>query len=285
MTGFESEIAAFRQRLVAAGLGRFSDSLVQMARPSVRLIADCAVRVEVGASRLGGLPDLPSARRWPRNDGVPLSFIAQVNLADVAPYDAEGVVPRDGLLSFFYAAVTQDAWGFDPADRGSAVVIHTPAHAWLERRQRPEDLSEDGVFHAIGLRFRREMTYAPWESFDVESLGMSREELFAYADLLDSAETTVHRLLGHPDPVQGDMQIECQLATNGLYCGDATGYDDPRARTLRGGASEWRLLLQIDSDDQASMMWGDVGRIYYWIKQSDLLSRDWNLSWLILQCS
>jgi uncharacterized protein YwqG len=141
------------------------------------------------------------------------------------------------------------------------------------------------VFQAVGLRPQRELTFAPWESFDVESLGMSREQRFAYADLFDNGETTVHRLLGHPDPVQGDMQLECQLVTNGLYCGDSTGYQDPRAKTLRGGASEWWLLLQIDSEDQASMMWGDVGRIYYWINQSDLLSRDWELSWLILQCS
>lgn len=152
MTGFESQVAVFRQRLVAAGLGRFSDSLVQMARPSVRLVADCAVRVEVCASRLGGLPDLPSATGWPRNDGGPLSFIAQVNLADVASYDSEGVLPCDGLLSFFYAAVAQGGWGFDPADRGSAVVIHTPAHTATEQRERPDDLSDDGVFHPIGLR-------------------------------------------------------------------------------------------------------------------------------------
>jgi uncharacterized protein YwqG len=32
------------------------------------------------------------------------------------------------------------------------------------------------------------------------------------------------------------------------------------------------------------MMWGDVGRIYYWIKHPDLIARDWELSWLILQC-
>jgi uncharacterized protein YwqG len=32
------------------------------------------------------------------------------------------------------------------------------------------------------------------------------------------------------------------------------------------------------------MMWGDVGRLYYWIKQSDLHERNWELVWLILQC-
>ena len=285
MTGFDGEVAAFRRRLEAAGLGRFADPLVQMARPSVRLVADSALPVEARtASRLGGAPDLPPAIAWPRNDDEPLSFIAQVNLADVASYESEGILPRDGLLSFFYDAVTQGAWGFDPADHGSAAVIYTPAHVATEHRERPADLADDGVFRALGLRPSAELTFAPWESFDVESLGMSRAERFAYADLFDSQDATIHRLLGHADPVQGDMQVECQLVTNGLYCGDSTGYQDPRASELRGGAAEWRVLLQIDSQDDAEMMWGDVGRIYYWIKHSDLLSRDWDLSWLVLQC-
>ncbi|WTK84008.1 YwqG family protein [Kribbella sp. NBC_01510] len=124
-----------------------------MARPSVRLVADAVLPVEaLAASRLGGAPDLPPAITWPRNDDEPLSFIAQVNLADVAAYDSEGVLPRAGLLSFFYDAVTQDAWGFDPADHGSAAVIYTSAHVATEHREPPADLADDGVFRALGLR-------------------------------------------------------------------------------------------------------------------------------------
>jgi uncharacterized protein YwqG len=81
------------------------------------------------------------------------------------------------------------------------------------------------------------------------------------------------------------MQLECQLVTHGLYCGDATGYRDPRAETLRPGAADWRLLLQIDSDEHAGMMWGDVGRIYYWMREEDLAAAAWDTAWLILQCA
>jgi len=284
MTGFEIERAAFRERLGAAGLGKYADQLVEMARPSVRLLPDAAAPVNDPASRLGGTPDLPASTSWPRNDDDLLSFIAQVNLADIAPHDSGGLLPRDGLLSFFYDAVTQSAWGFDPADHGSAAVIYSPAHATTELREPPASLSGEGVFKAIGLRPQAELTFAPWESFDVERLGMSRDEGFAYAELFHDQDDMIHRLLGHPDPVQGDMQVECQLVTNGLYCGDSTGYQDPRAQDLRGGAAEWRLLMQVDSQDEAEMMWGDVGRLYYWIKNSDLAARDWELSWLILQC-
>jgi uncharacterized protein YwqG len=28
-------------------------------------------------------------------------------------------------------------------------------------------------------------------------------------------------------------------------------------------AARWRLLVQVASDDDAGMMWGDVGQLYY----------------------
>ncbi len=33
------------------------------------------------------------------------------------------------------------------------------------------------------------------------------------------------------------------------------------------------------------MMWGDVGRIYFWITEDALAAADWQDCWLILQCS
>jgi Domain of unknown function (DUF1963) len=73
-----------------------------------------------------------------------------------------------------------------------------------------------------------------------------------------------------------DMRLECQLATNGIFCGDGTGYRDPRLEALRPGAADWRLLLQIDSEDGVDMMWRNVGRIFNWIKHADLPDRNGN---------
>jgi len=63
------------------------------------------------------------------------------------------------------------------------------------------------------------------------------------------------------------------------------GSSDPRAAKLEPDAVEWRLVLQIDSEDDAGMMWGDVGRIYYWMHHDDLVHRRWERAHLILQCS
>lgn len=59
-----------------------------------------------------------------------------------------------------------------------------------------------------------------------------------------SSDPPVHRFLGHPDPMKGEMQLECQLAANCL---------------LGLGALDWCLLLQVDSQDEARMVQGDAG--------------------------
>jgi uncharacterized protein YwqG len=72
--------------------------------------------------------------------------------------------------------------------------------------------------------------------------------------------------------------------TNGLYCGNETGYRDKRAAQLADGADDWQLLFQLDSDDKADMMWGDAGRLYYWIRKQELARQSFDNTWTILQC-
>ena len=284
------ELPEYSQRIDGAGLEAHRDALVRAALPSVRLVATgSADAAPVGTSRLGGLPDLPLTTEWPTKNGKPLSFIAQVNLDDVHPFDDEALLPDSGVLSFFYDAISQSAWGFSPADRGSSAVIYSPPGATLIRRDAPESLDDAATFEPVRLTPKREMTFVPWESFTAEAVGMSRAETFQYAEIFwddqqDDGVDLVHRLLGHPDHVQGDMQVECQLATNGLDCGSPGGYLDPRTAALRAGAGEWRLLLQVDSEEAAGMMWGDAGRIYFWIRREDLLAQRFDQSWLVLQC-
>ena len=67
-----------------------------------------------------------------------------------------------------------------------------------------------------------------------------------------------HHLFGYPSPGGNDMDLECQLVSNGLYCGNASGYNNPQAKQLRAGRSDWILLLQLDTDDDAGMMWETV---------------------------
>src|SRR5947209_1881972 len=94
---------------VAAGLSRLLKDSDFLSRPSIRLLT---TRVDessfpIGASKIGGVPDLPADIAWPQCHGLPQSFLAQIHLADIASYERESLLPHRGLLWFFYDAQQQ----------------------------------------------------------------------------------------------------------------------------------------------------------------------------------
>ncbi|HTW78741.1 MAG TPA: DUF1963 domain-containing protein [Terracidiphilus sp.] len=73
--------------------------------------------------------------------------------------------------------------------------------------------------------------------------------------------------------------------TNGLYCGDSSGYKDPRRAELEPGAPDWQLLMQFDSDEsRLGWMWSDAGRVHFWARMQQIAAVDFTDSWAILQC-
>jgi len=68
------------------------------------------------------------------------------------------------------------------------------------------------------------------------------------------------------------------------------GRNDGRLRycacqALAPGADQWRMLLQIDSDENAMFEWGDCGQLFFWITEDALNRRAFDEVWMILQCS
>jgi uncharacterized protein YwqG len=226
-----------------------------------------------GRSHLGGTAELPAGTPRPS-----LALIAQLYLEELAPFDREGLLPRSGSIVFFYDDEEQP-WGFDPADRDGASAVFVPDGA-------PTEATSDAQFHELLLEPIADLTVPPLGSPQLEPLGLNESEVDAYIDLLSDLEGELSdRCLGYPDEIQGDMQLEAQLVTHGIYVGDPSGYEGPRAEELAPGAADWRLLLQVDSHEEIGMCWGDLGRIYYWITEEDLRRGAFGASWLILQCT
>jgi uncharacterized protein YwqG len=281
-----------RERLIAAGLAEtLADKLSALAQEAVRFTTQPAAEgtgAAVGVSRLGGAPDLPEGFAWPLWKQRPLTFLGQLNLGDVSRFSCCAPLPQSGILSLFYDP-EQEAWGFDPRDRGSWLVHYEPNITVLRSTPSQGEASV-APFVPCSLSPVEVLTLPEPDSLAVEDLDLSSQDRDRYYGVLDAwhedwVDEPKHQLLGHPSAIQGEMQLECQLVTNGLFCGDPSGYEDPRAASLRPGAREWRLLLQLDSDDHAEMMWGDAGRLYFWLTQDALRRRAFREAWMILQCS
>ncbi|GGG54354.1 hypothetical protein GCM10011378_33140 [Hymenobacter glacieicola] len=231
---------------------------------------------------MGGTPDLPPGCQWPteQDSQKPLSFIAQINLAKVSGCDEQGLLPRQGLLSFFYSA-EQEAWGYDSKDRDKfKVLYYEGSPSELHRVSFPDTLAEDARFEACTLTPQLEISLPSWDNNLLDFLTESEQE-----NLFDLEERNINKLFGHADTIQSSMELECELVTNGIYCGDPSGYALPQAKELEPNAVNWRLLLQVDSnEDECGMMWGDAGRLYFWIREQDLKTQNFDASWVILQC-
>lgn len=251
-----------------------------LAKPAVHL----CLSDEPGRSHVGGQPRLPSGTRWPSNKGVPLGFLASLSLAEIHDTLSIDWLPRSGALLFFYDLKEQSS-GSDPADKGWA-VLH------VEDSDEPAPVQDippaDGPcipFRWLSLHAITSLPTCEHDSLNPLLLtGAEFDELDRLKDL-SFKDLPKHQLGGHPSPVQGDdMELEAQLASHGLFCGNGRGYADPRAAELRIGATDWRLLLQFDTDDELDVMWGDVGTLYFWIPEAAARAGDFDKTWLILQC-
>ncbi|MEV4139671.1 YwqG family protein [Dactylosporangium sp. NPDC049742] len=255
--------------------------------PSVRLTGGGACAPDSRGTRLGGEALAGDGFVWPRTDGGrALTVIAQLDCdeinATLGGGGGPGVLPAGALLTFFYDAVEMEGWGYDPGHRQHWRVVVSDA-ATARPVVAPEGTE---AFGAVACVPRRVLTIPDrWEPA-VERLrehgrgAVSR--LYDRVGVKDEAPR--HRVFGWPELVQGPMQLECQLAADGISVGGPEGYDDPRVEGLREGAADWVLLLQIDSDDAAGWMWGDVGTLYYWIRSQDLAAGDFTRIWGIGQC-
>ncbi|WP_338754344.1 DUF1963 domain-containing protein [Bacillus sp. FJAT-52991] len=100
----------------------------------------------------------------------------------------------------------------------------------------------------------------------------------------ETTEQTTHRIDGHSDTIQGDMYLQCQLVTKSLYCGDSTAYNHPLRKELEPHVKDWHLLLQLDSEDDLGYLWGDSGKLYFWIRKEDCKNKKFDKAWTVLQC-
>ena len=235
-------------------------------------------------SKIGGHPDLPGYAQWPNLNGQPLSFVAQIRLADLQQFDSEKLLPRQGMLWFFYDA-EQETFGEQPEDRhGWSILFDNSSATSLRRLPPPAGLQAASIFQACSLTPQNELTLALQPDLELPGYAWSDEEQLAYEEVLETFQTPTerslphHRLLGYPNTIQDDMRIQCQLVSNGI-----TDSNDPRAALLEAGAADWLLLLQIDSDAFAKMRWANNGMLYYWIRRDDLQAQRFEKSWLVLQ--
>src|SRR5215467_1105764 len=125
--------------LAQAGLGEWSPRLAAAARPAVILEPgplEEGADAPIGASRLGGMPDLPPDVSWPWRPALsgrtvfadhaerpwPLTFVAQIDFAEVHSAGGLEGAPSSGRLLFFCDPILEP-WGWSSDNKSCASVM------------------------------------------------------------------------------------------------------------------------------------------------------------------
>jgi uncharacterized protein (TIGR02996 family) len=220
--------------------------------------------IPVGASKVGGCPDLPAGTTWPTNDDNVMAFLAQWNLDELAASPAASPLPRTGLLSFFVdlQPYLDDVYDEPPPGR----VLYTPDTGDLVRLKAPKELPKECRLKPCAVTFSERATVPGIDTVALKQAGVKREadeEEYAefFADVLEDGVVPVHGphlLLGNYQPVQEDpVQFKKD--------------------------KDWVLLTQINRDSACELEVGDGGAFYFLIRRGHLAAQKFDKVYAELQ--
>lgn len=191
-------------------------------------------------SQFGGDPYFEINNEWPHSrNGNPLTFIFQVfNEVDIALPD------HIALIQLFYDF---DEFPWDTEDDGWLVKVFTQLNKdSVIHIRKPEALSKSKYCE---ISFQNIESLPDWEGIDSFckfssnlSCVLNEDEPWGHY------QTTVEKLIGEQD-------FQSQL------CGYPKFVQGNCIPTDNNG-KPYDLLFQIDSEDNAGLMWGDTGQIY-----------------------
>lgn len=262
------------------GLSAYKNELIKAVLPAIGFYYDYGAS-ELGLSKLGGKAFVPNDFEWPKRNDRFNDFLLQIDLSDVSQIPVSKLLPSHGLLSFFYD-LDNMPFGDDPADFN---VFYFPNLDILGEKENP---NIEFQIKEIPLKFFPLKTVPCYGSRAGDKLEEKFREEKKWDEYLDFSyeypasfcpveSPYIHQLLGHSANVQGDMQEEAQLITNGV---DVTECNNPKIEHLKDGIKDWLLLLQLDMSD----FFGFGCSIYYWIRKQDLAAQNFDKVWMTPQC-
>ncbi len=235
-----------------------TDEILRLLQPCVG-IQSTGKTLDYGidkqASKLGGSPYLPEGIDWPAFNGIPLGFLAQINLAEIPPYAAKKALPSSGILYFFSAYGWGEHFPWDEVGNpeASKVIYFNGDLGTLKYMPVPDGMPVGGIYDVCKVRFLDEWSL-PRSEEDARdpvliSLDWSEDEyeqfddmVFGLNDLYTALGTGDHQLLGY-----------CQTIQNTIT------------------ESGERLLIEIGCDYMGTgFAWGDGGNLFFIIPENDL---------------
>lgn len=258
------------------------DYLKETVRQGIRLSKkEMETYNEIGVSRIGGDPDLPATVKWPVNsDGIPMTFLAQLQLIELVPHDVSALLPAKGML-YFFVGVDEPAYGIEH----KVIYLSDDNLQEANRYHSPEVTALESEFTGYRVSARPTMEPPNYGYVDYDIVEDDEHDYEQYEELcfelndVNSGDLAV--MFGYPSTQHGDCEYEAALH---LLTGHKYNYsiesaleqitdhfqgDSDRAKQE---VEDTVLLLALDSDQDVGFCWWDAGELQFFIQKEDLLA-------------
>lgn len=247
----DSHFDKYREELNELGLMTFSD-LENLVEPIIRTTTKIEILPASRShdnsqlnSHFGGYPYFEKGEKWPiTKKGKHLDFIFQIfNNSDLTLPD------HIELIQFYY---NWEEFPWDTENDGWLVKIYEKTiKENIELIEKPNELEKSKYCE---INFKSTKSLPDWEGINLHEKDASKLSCVLNEDEpWESYDQIVTKLIGEQD-------YQSQLGGYPKWVqGESTPTDSE--------GNPMKLLFQIDSEENAELMWGDVGLIYVFYEQ------------------
>lgn len=265
--------------------------LLSMIKPAIgiRTSKSSDHDLAVGASKIGGRPDLPLSFTWPLYKDEPLTFCAQYNCAELTHFDPGHVLPSAGMI-YVFIYIDKNYPGF-LNNKASYKVIYADA-AHLGRSEFPGGYFEEGIFETACIDFYEFFTIPDEENYKLAKMKKWNDYFDAAhekaTDIINAVtgktDNRHHQLLGDDRSVQSSVVF--YFAERALDIRTQEAYERHKAE-LNEMQKEFMLLLQLDCHDQNTNLskFGGSMVIYFGLKPAELKGLQFDQAVMAFQSS
>lgn len=221
------------------------EALLTVLRPHVKSVLQLEPKADAAAknpdinSKFGGSPYAESGCDWPgcKTCSSKLTFVAQLKKHE------------DNSLYVFYYCFDCSPWGMSDEERGQWLVQRFSAPS-MNKYQKIDCPESDFEMIPCSVSEVEVKVLPDWEGLDSEIPEASdlrsqidKKSLWDDYDLavkeLGCIDDCITVIGGYPKFIQGEAGGTCPICSRNM-----------------------KFLAQIDSEDEAGLMWGDVGSVY-----------------------
>ena len=213
-----------------------------------------------------------------------MSFIAQINCAQVTLFDKEKLFPEEGILYFFWYTGDND---FRDISKGRYKVIFDQGNKKLKKTPYEEIIPMS--FNEVFINFYDYYSLPGGEtSYDIDfSEEIDDDTLFDFREEIEEKVfnrlESKHQILGYPDSLQSSVTLNWAIQHLKLHPENLSNEDIKR---IKGVISDFKLVLQIDCEDNRlnfDKYVSVTSKLYFGIHKEHLRERNFDKSLLIFQ--